>query len=74
MDKTILDTIQADTLHSLIDVPQEDVERAAIDGLWQTLMLAGLRDVAPLPKVELLSYDVPSYYAMIVALYTKVTT
>jgi aromatic ring-opening dioxygenase LigB subunit len=74
MDKTILDAIQTDTLHSLIDVPQEDVERAAIDGLWQTLMLAGLRDVAPLPKVELLSYDVPGYYAMIVALYSQVTT
>lgn len=71
MDRRILDAIESDTLHQLIDVPQADVERAAIDGLWQTLMLAGVREAAPLPVVELVSYEVPSYYAMIVALYSQ---
>ncbi|MEJ7838614.1 MAG: aromatic ring-opening dioxygenase subunit LigB, partial [Thermomicrobiales bacterium] len=49
MDKRILEAIETDTLHALIDLPQADVDRAAIDGLWQTLMLAGVRDTAPLP-------------------------
>jgi aromatic ring-opening dioxygenase LigB subunit len=69
MDRTIVDAITNDTLHELIDLPQEDVERAAIDGLWQTLMLAGVRDVAPLADVELVSYEAASYFGMIVALY-----
>jgi aromatic ring-opening dioxygenase LigB subunit len=69
MDRTIAHAIENDALHDLMDLPQADVERAAIDGLWQTLMLAGLRDVAPLPKVELISCEAPSYFGMIVALY-----
>ena len=70
MDRTIVDAIEQDAVHRLIDLPQADVDRAAIDGLWQTLMLAGLRDVAPLPSVELVSYEAPSYFGMIVALYS----
>lgn len=71
MDQRIVDAITADELHALLALPQEDVNRAAIDGLWQTLMLAGVRDIQPLPEVELLSYEAPSYFGMIVALYRQ---
>jgi aromatic ring-opening dioxygenase LigB subunit len=69
MDRTIADAIETDALHDLIELPQADVERAAIDGLWQTLMLAGVREIAPLPRVELISCEAPTYFGMIVALY-----
>jgi aromatic ring-opening dioxygenase LigB subunit len=69
VDAAIVKAITEDDLHGLIDLRQEDVQRAAIDGLWQTLMLAGVRDMQPLPDVDLLSYEAPSYFGMIVALY-----
>lgn len=67
MDRHIVSAIEADTLPGLIDLPQDDVERAAIDGLWQTLMLTGVREIQPLPPLELLSYEAPTYFGMIVA-------
>ena len=67
MDGKIVAAIHADTLPALIDLPQDDVERAAIDGLWQTLMLTGVREIQPLPPLKLLSYEAPTYFGMIVA-------
>ena len=52
----------------LIDLGERLVEAAAIDGLWQALMLAGALEIAPL-RHELLSYEAPSYYGMLVAAY-----
>lgn len=52
----------------LIDLDPTDVENAAIDGLWQTLMLAGALEVAPMAH-DLLAYEAPSYYGMLVAAY-----
>lgn len=71
VDATVVDAIEADRLLSLIDLPDDDVAAAAIDGLWQTLMLAGLLAEVPM-RGELLSYEAPSYYGMIVAAYTPV--
>jgi aromatic ring-opening dioxygenase LigB subunit len=67
MDARIVGAIESDTLPGLIDLPQEDVERAAIDGLWQTLMLTGVREMQDLPPLQLLSYEAPTYFGMIVA-------
>ncbi|MEZ4505140.1 MAG: hypothetical protein R2848_04545 [Thermomicrobiales bacterium] len=39
---------------------------AAIDGLWQTLILEGVLERVPL-EAELLSYEAPTYYGMLVA-------
>lgn len=50
----------------LIDLDDGLVQRAAMDGLWQTLMLAGVMQVTPL-KGDFLSYEVPSYFGMMVA-------
>lgn len=69
MDQNIVDAIRSDRLGGLIDLSQADVERAAIDGLWQTLMLVGVREIQQLPQVDLVSYEAPTYFGMIVALY-----
>lgn len=50
----------------LIDLPEELVQATAVDGLWQTLMLAGVLEQTPL-RGSVLSYEAPSYFGMIVA-------
>lgn len=66
MDDTIQIAIRGNDLTSLKYLPQPDVEAAAIDGLWQCLIMAGIQDRTPL-RSELLSYGIDGYYSMIVA-------
>ncbi len=66
MDETIQIAIRANDLPSLQHLPAEDIEAAAIDGLRQCLILAGVQDRVPL-RSELLSYGIDGYYSMIVA-------
>lgn len=66
VDAIIQDVIARNAYRELLDLPDEDVQNAAIDGLWQTLILAGVRDVTPF-DLELRSYEAPTYYGMIVA-------
>ncbi len=68
IDKVVVDAIESNDLYSLIDITEQDAKDAAIDGLWQTLMLAGILEGVPM-KHNLLSYEAPSYYGMIVATY-----
>lgn len=56
----------------LIGLDQRAVEDAAIDGLWQTLMLAGVLAEMPM-RHEVLSYEAPTYYGMLVAAFEPVT-
>ena len=51
--------------------PDDDVAAAAIDGLWQTLILAGIQEVTPL-DVDVLTYEIGGYFGMIVAAYQPV--
>lgn len=69
VDNKVVEAVKANELLSLIDLPEEDVQNAAIDGLWQTLMLAGISQITPLHG-DLISYEVPDYFGMIVATYT----
>ncbi len=50
------------------------MEEAAIDGLWQTLILAGVLNRVPM-RGEVLSYEAPPAYAtgMIVATFAPMT-
>lgn len=66
MDDTIQIAIRANDLASLRHLPEPDVEAAAIDGLWQCLILAGIQERVPL-RSELLAYGIDGYYSMIVA-------
>lgn len=71
VDNLIVEAIRTGDLAALMNLSEEDVSNAAIDGLWQTLMLFGLLDRVPM-TVDLLSYEAPSYYGMIVATYSPV--
>lgn len=66
VDAQVVDAIRRNALMELIDLPQQEVESAAIDGLWQTLMLAGVQKETRF-LLELQSYEAPAYYGMIVA-------
>jgi aromatic ring-opening dioxygenase LigB subunit len=66
VDQMVVDALKDNDPGRLIDLPEEKVSNAAIDGLWQTLMLAGAMEHVPMSG-EVLSYEAPSYYGMIVA-------
>jgi aromatic ring-opening dioxygenase LigB subunit len=68
VDAEVVAAVQANDLMRLIDLDEGRARDAAIDGLWQTLMLSGVLDVTPM-NVELLSYEAPTYYGMLVAVW-----
>jgi aromatic ring-opening dioxygenase LigB subunit len=70
VDQMIVDALRDNDPGRLIDLPEEKIQNAAIDGLWQTLMLAGVMDVVPM-RGEVLAYEAPSYYGMIVASFER---
>src|SRR5699024_997891 len=56
VDAIVRDAVERNALLELIDLPEGAVEHAAIDGLWQTLILAGVQQVTPF-TLELRSYE-----------------
>jgi len=68
MDAEVSEAIKRNDILSLIDLDEEYIRNAAIDGLWQLLMLGGAQQAVPM-DVEFLSYEAPSYYGMIVAMF-----
>lgn len=68
VDDAVLDAVTSNRLSKLLDLSDDDVQHAAIDGMWQTLILDGVQRVVPM-DVTFHSYEVPSYYSMIVASY-----
>lgn len=71
VDQLVVEALRANDPGRLIDLPEEQVANAAIDGLWQTLMLAGVMRRVPM-RGEVLCYEAPSYYGMIVAAFEPV--
>ncbi|HMM42049.1 MAG TPA: aromatic ring-opening dioxygenase subunit LigB [Thermomicrobiales bacterium] len=68
VDDAVVQAIKDDDIPGLLKLDDETISNAAIDGLWQLLMLEGVKQVAPL-KGTFLSYEAPTYYGMIVATY-----
>ena len=68
VDDMVSQAIRDDAILSLLDLGDETISNAAIDGLWQLLMLEGAKQVVPMTP-EFLSYEAPTYYGMIVAMY-----
>ncbi|HMP42085.1 MAG TPA: hypothetical protein PKA05_17030 [Roseiflexaceae bacterium] len=66
VDAMVVAAVQANDPGRLIGLSDAQVQDAAIDGLWQTLMLAGVLELVPL-HAELLCYEAPTYYGMLVA-------
>jgi len=69
-DRRVIDSIKRGRLHSILKFDLRFVEDAKPDSLWQMTMLAGVLDVVPM-KGEVIAYDVPSYFGMICASYTR---
>lgn len=68
MDALVVEAVKANDPLRLIDLDEEFIHNAAIDGLWQLLMLAGAFEITPM-EVDFLSYEAPTYYGMVVATY-----
>ena len=68
MDALVVSAVKDNDPLRLIDLDDEFIRNAAIDGLWQYLMLAGAMEITPM-DVDFLIYEAPTYYGMIVATY-----
>ena len=68
VDAAVVAALRENAPGRLIDLDEQQVAAASIDGLWQTLMLAGVLLHTPL-RGEVLSYEAPPAYAtgMVVA-------
>lgn len=69
-DKYVLDAVEKGRLSSVMRIDPDLVEAAKPDSLWQMTMLAGALSVVPMVG-ELVSYQVPTYYGMLCAGFTK---
>lgn len=68
VDAEVVAAVAANDLIRLIDLDDGRARDAAIDGLWQTLILAGALESVPM-DVDVLSYEAPTYYGMLVAVW-----
>ena len=68
VDAEIVAAVRDNDLMRLIDLDEERAREAAIDGLWQTLMLAGVLEAVPMDG-DFLGYEAPTYYGMLVAVW-----
>ena len=66
VDAEVVSAVAENDLMRLIDLDEGRARDAYIDGLWQALMLAGAFEEFPM-NVDLLSYEAPTYYGMLVA-------
>ncbi len=66
VDAEVLAAVRANDLLRLLGLPDDRAADAAIDGLWQALMLAGAIEGRGF-AVDVLSYEAPTYYGMLVA-------
>lgn len=66
VDGLVVEALQQGDLRRLMEISDEKAIDAAIDGLWQALILAGALQHTPM-RAELLSYEVYTYYGMAVA-------
>lgn len=69
-DARVADAIRDDRLESILELEQSLTEAAKPDSLWQMAMLAGTLTVVPMHG-RLLSYQVPTYFGMICASYSR---
>ncbi len=67
-DKMIQQTIKANDLDTLLSTDLDFADRAKVDGLWQAVILAGALHHTPM-RGQLLSYQAPTYFGMLVASY-----
>jgi aromatic ring-opening dioxygenase LigB subunit len=69
-DQLVAMAIDEGRLKSILRFPSSLVEAAKPDSLWQMTMLAGVLEEVEM-NGELFAYDVPTYYGMLCAGYTR---
>ena len=65
-DRAVCEAIEADAPMRLLTFDARLVQSAKVDGQWQILILAGALEARPTP-LELLAYEVPTYFGMLTA-------
>ena len=68
VDALVVDAVKRNDIKSLMSLTEKETSDAAIDGLWQTLMLDGFIEGTGASS-DFLVYEAPRYYGMIVATY-----
>jgi aromatic ring-opening dioxygenase LigB subunit len=68
-DARVVELVRANTLGDLLQLDGEFVERAKADSFWQMLMLHGA--LGDGWRGELLSYEAPTYFGMLCAVYER---
>jgi aromatic ring-opening dioxygenase LigB subunit len=73
VDAAVEEALRAGDPGRLVDLDPDQVGRAAVDGLWQALILAGVMNQVPM-RADFLSYELVRAYSvsMIVAAYEPV--
>ncbi|MDV3278750.1 MAG: hypothetical protein LYZ69_09870 [Nitrososphaerales archaeon] len=69
-DRLVTEAIAAGRLKSIMNLPRSLVDAAKPDSLWQMAMLAGILGEVGM-RGDLFSYQVPTYYGMLCAGYTR---
>lgn len=69
-DRITVKAVEEGAISSMMKISPALVEAAKPDSLWQMTMLAGALSVVPM-RGELVSYQVPSYYGMMCASYSR---
>jgi aromatic ring-opening dioxygenase LigB subunit len=69
-DDKVIQIIERDELHKLLDFTEVFIEHAKPDSLWQMLILHGIIEETYL-RNEICIYECPTYYGMIVASFMK---
>ena len=69
-DQMVVETVERDQLSDILDFDPAMVEDAKPDSLWQMAMLAGALSKVRL-KGRLYSYEVPTYFGMLCAGYSR---
>jgi aromatic ring-opening dioxygenase LigB subunit len=67
-DDLVTDLVRRDSLRGLVDVPVSLVQEAKADSWWQMLMLLGATGDGW--RGRLISYEAPTYFGMLTAVYT----
>ncbi len=69
-DKFVVDAVKKGSLSSILDLAPRLIDEAKPDSPWQMAMLAGALSAVPM-EGELVSYQVPTYYGMACASYSR---
>ena len=69
-DLRVVNALRKNQINEIMTLKPELIEAAKPDSLWQMAMLAGIADRIKL-RAELVSYDVPTYFGMTCASFTR---